>query len=382
MDNFYFQLRNFKNVIIFGLTTSGINVLEGIRKIFKDINIYFCDNDKSKQNHENDMKCYSVEDAVKIFPDAAFVVISEYYRKEKAQQLIELGISEGNIVYGLPKDVSVQIKEDSHKRKIKKLTVQEFHFEINIVKHCNLNCRGCNHFSPLANNDFMAVSIIEKDVKRVGELFNHVASRIFLLGGEPLLHPQIVEIIKICRKNFPKTKIHIVTNGILLAKMSESFWNCCKEHNIVISPTKYPINIDYDSLGELADRHGVEYSIFGGTDVCARTLWFEPIDIQGQHDVNEEFFQCRQANQCITLEKGRLYTCVVPPNIASFNSYFGCDLEVSDEDGIDIYKAESCEEILEFFTHPIPFCKYCDWEHHAYDNPWEISRKDIKEWTL
>lgn len=382
MDNFYSRLKDFSNIVIFGFTPSGKMVFDAICKNIKETNICFCDNDKNKQNQRGNITCYSVEDAVNLFPNAAFVIISEYYRKEKTLQLINLRISEENIVLGLPEDVLYEINTKDYKQKVKKLSAEEFHFEINIVKHCNLNCRGCNHFSPLADNEFMEVSQIEQDVRRLGELFDHTASRIFLLGGEPLLHPELEKIMKICRENFAKTSIYIVTNGILLDKMSESFWNCCKENNIIISPTRYPIKVDYDSLGALAARYGVKYSIFGGTEANARTLWFEPIDIHGRHDINKEFYKCRQANKCITLEGGILYTCVVPPNVKSFNSYFGCNLEVTDEDGIDIYKVENAEEILEFFTHPIPFCKYCDWEHHTYENPWEVSKKDIKEWTL
>ena len=383
MDMFsYDELKKFNNVVIFGYTPYGRRVCAGIRKIFMDTDVSFCDNDKMKQKRHDEAMCYSVEDAVALFPSAAFVIISEYSRDGMTEQLVRLGINRSNIIYGLPEDVFVQVLEENYRKKTQRLTLREFHFEINIVKHCNLNCRGCNHFSPLASNDFMSVSVIENDVRRLGELFHHTASRIYLLGGEPLLHPQIEEIAKICREHFPETKIFIVTNGILLANMSESFWKCCKDNKIIISPTRYPIKIDYDSLSDLANSHGVEYFMFGGTDFYARKLWFEPIDICGSHDVDDEFKQCRQANKCITLENGKLYTCILPPTIQAFNSYFGYNLEVTEEDGIDIYKAKSYEEVLDFFTHPIPFCKYCDWKSHTYENPYGISKKDIKEWTL
>ena len=378
----YKELKICNDVVIFGYTPYGRRVCEGIHKALTDVNVCFCDNDKNKQKDYGDAICYSVEDATALYPEAAFVVISDYSCNDITEQIVRLGISNNNIIYGLPEDVFIQIQEEDYRKKTQRLTLEQFHFEINIVKHCNLNCRGCNHFSPLASNDLMPVHVIEKDVRRLGELFNHTATRIFLLGGEPLLHPEIEEIMKIGRVHFPNTEIFIVTNGLLLSKMSEDFWKCCKENGIIISPTRYPINIDYDELGELSKSHGVQYSIFGGTDFYARKLWFEPMDIHGTRDINDEFKQCRQANKCITLENGKLYTCIVPPNIKSFNSYFGCNLEVSEEDGIDIYRAKSYEEILEFFTHPIPFCKYCDWEDHTYDHPWEISKKDIKEWTL
>ena len=36
-------------------------------------------------------------------------------------------------------------------------TIQPTHlrgFELHLVDHCNLNCRGCTHFSPLAEKKF------------------------------------------------------------------------------------------------------------------------------------------------------------------------------------------------------------------------------------
>jgi len=39
-----------------------------------------------------------------------------------------------------------------------------------------------------------------------------------LIGGEPLIHPRIYDIIRTARQYFPKTRIEIATNGLLLGK--------------------------------------------------------------------------------------------------------------------------------------------------------------------
>jgi molybdenum cofactor biosynthesis enzyme MoaA len=44
-----------------------------------------------------------------------------------------------------------------------------------------------------------------------------------LLGGEPLLHPDITKFIKYAKRYFPETLIGIGTNGILLPKMKNKF---------------------------------------------------------------------------------------------------------------------------------------------------------------
>ena len=77
---------------------------------------------------------------------------------------------------------------------------------------------------------------------------------------------------------------------------------------------------------------------------------------------------------------GNLYTCTIAPNIEHFNKYFGYNLPLTDRDGIDIYKAESMEEILEFLAKPIPFCKYCKVKERTFNHEWTTSKKEINEW--
>jgi MoaA/NifB/PqqE/SkfB family radical SAM enzyme len=50
----------------------------------------------------------------------------------------------------------------------------------------------------------------------------------YVTGGEPLLHPRILEIFTIARKYFPRTDLSFMTNGLLLLKMPEIFWETCK----------------------------------------------------------------------------------------------------------------------------------------------------------
>jgi hypothetical protein len=57
------------------------------------------------------------------------------------------------------------------------------------------------------------------------------------------------------------------------------------------------------------------------------------------------------------------------------------DLPISDRDSIDIYKAQSAQEIFEFLSKPIPFCKFCYVEKRSFGHKWERSQKDIREWT-
>ena len=119
-------------------------------------------------------------------------------------------------------------------------------FEVHVSEHCNLNCKGCFHFSPLAEPEFLDVIQYEKDLARLSELFYHEVEYINLMGGEPLLNPEIIKIIQLTRQYFPHGKIRVVTNGLKLGEMPDEFWEACHDNSVSINPTLYPIGLDLE----------------------------------------------------------------------------------------------------------------------------------------
>ncbi len=88
--------------------------------------------------------------------------------------------------------------------------------EIELTSFCNLRCINCNRsVGPAPTGEFMDLKQIEKFVEESIDL-NWGWERIRLLGGEPTLHPQFPEIIKIIKryKDFhQEVNIEVVTNG-------------------------------------------------------------------------------------------------------------------------------------------------------------------------
>ncbi len=254
-------------------------------------------------------------------------------------------------------------------------------FEVHLAEHCNLNCFGCNHFSPLAKESILDINSYKKDIERIKELTNGNIQQIKLLGGEPLLNNQLTEFFDVTRNIFPNIKILLVTNGILLLNQPESFWLSCAENNIKICITKYPVKIDWDKIDDIAEKYRVNIEYWLANNEAIKHSWKYPMDLSGSQNANENFLNCNDANNCIFLRDGKLFTCVVPPNIHHFNEYFGKNLEVCEKDYIDIYKAKDIDEILRFLATPIPFCRYCNVKGRKYDLPWKTSKRDIHEWS-
>jgi sulfatase maturation enzyme AslB (radical SAM superfamily) len=146
-------------------------------------------------------------------------------------------------------------------------------FDVHLADHCNLNCKGCDNFSPIAPKHFLEQEAFERDCKRLSELTGGILEDICLLGGDPLLHPGITGIMETARKYFPKTEIGILTNGLLLTKMDAGFWDCCREHDIKITITKYPVRIDIAAIKETAMNAGVHLYVL--YEEGARSFYFK-----------------------------------------------------------------------------------------------------------
>ena len=249
--------------------------------------------------------------------------------------------------------------------------------DINVVDHCNLKCKYCANFCPLANERYLDIEEYNKDCERLSSLTGGKIKTIRLLGGEPLLHPRLIEVIDITRKYFPLSEIDLVTNGLLLLKMPDDFWLECKRCGVKVAISHYPIELNYGEIKKTAKQFDVK-TIYGKK---ARGMYKWILDLNGEQDMKESYSYCFRANQCTVLQNGKIYSCSLPPWINYFNDYFDKNLSVCDLDYIDIYKINGFEEILHFMSKPIPFCKYCNTKIMKYSNKWDISRKEISEWT-
>jgi len=253
---------------------------------------------------------------------------------------------------------------------------------IHLVDHCNLNCRGCDNFSPLAPKVFAELATVENDLKRISGLSGGGrVGEIQLLGGEPLLHQNVVDFLALARKHFPQTPVKLISNGILLPRQKDDFWASCRLNDIEIIVTKYPVNINHESLKQLAESKHVKFSFYGSTGDVLKSMQCMPLDLSGKQNVKDSFLRCSAANRCIVLDNGKIYTCTTIPYIKYFNLSFGKNIKVAEQDYLDIYKVGSFDEILSFLCTPPPFCRYCNQKGMIWNIDFEVSKKNMEEWT-
>ena len=264
---------------------------------------------------------------------------------------------------------------------VRKKKLARIKFEINLAEHCNLNCYACSNFSCIAEPEFVDTDEFKRDMSRMGEIFGHECERIYLIGGEPLLNPEVCRLMEIARENFTKGDIFLFTNGLLRSKQPANFWETCRDNNIAIMITPYPIKLDMPSIRNSAEKFGVPVNWTWDDDENDRNEFSIPsINLEGSNDPVLNFVNCYRAVNCITLKHGKLFTCTFAAHVGHFNKRFGKNVNITEADCIDIYKTDDPDEILRRLTEPIPACRYCDKTHPEKRVKWQHTKQEITEW--
>lgn len=232
------------------------------------------------------------------------------------------------------------------------------HIEFNLTDFCNLNCKGCSHYSPLAPMEFQTLDDLEASMKKVSEAKNsRKIEGVFLIGGETLLYPHVPEAMKLARKYFQWAKISLFTNGLLIPRMDERFWQICRDMDIVLAITRYPIKFDYDKAEQICREKGVKTEIFSDRGLKESFYKF-PLDSEKRQRPWLSHFRC-SAFGCITIDNGRIFPCSLSACVGHLNRRFGTDFKWEKGDYIDVEKLKDISEILHLRNRPVPFCGYC-----------------------
>ena len=201
-------------IVICGYGPVGRYLLKEIQDEGRERKIVFCDNNKAKHGVENGIEVCGFEKACAENKNAIFIPTSIEYASKMKKQLLELGISENRIHFDQIRDYLQKLMDENMEKR--KLSPQRYlRFEVSLAEHCNLNCKYCSHFSPIAEPEFLDLSQHEKDMERLSYLLDGKSDKIYLIGGEPLLYKEIVKCMRITRAYFPKSRIIILSNGLL-----------------------------------------------------------------------------------------------------------------------------------------------------------------------
>lgn len=269
-----------------------------------------------------------------------------------------------------------------YKMPVEKLKDNKLHYiDLHIIDGCNHNCARCVKYAPLSPLNEVPTERITKDITQLAKITNNTLDGISILGGEPLLHTDIIYIMKLCRAMFPNTAITIVTNGLAIPKMPKEFFETLIQYDIWIAISQFYKDEFYSNIVHtLRINNCYDRFVFNKIKEFGCVMFVQmDLDEKGEQDKTKMFNKCPNKNGYITLKDGRLWSCPTSCMKYILNNYFGTNFKTYLDDGIDIY-THTEEEIVNLLKNPKEACKYCtDNGLNRLYFP-EQSKKNKNEW--
>jgi organic radical activating enzyme len=182
---------------------------------------------------------------------------------------------------------------------------------------CNLKCEYCEYFNPFRNK------IPSKE-----ELLNSIEvwskkiepQRIIIGGGEPLLNPDYEEIVLATRKTWKNAVIDIISNGLLILKVRDSFLVTMAEQKIGFRISRHLKTEQYtENLNKSIQRFkklGIDYEIIESFDAWVTCHELDDYSVPKPSKSNPQtaWSQCL-AKYCTSINGRELYRCSTLMNI-------------------------------------------------------------------
>ena len=189
-----------------------------------------------------------------------------------------------------------------------------------------------------------------------------LAPRVFkLVGGEPLLHPELAVLARAARASGIAPTISLTTNGLLLARAPDAVWEAVDAITISVYPRVGLRDDDRARITARAAEHRVTLN-WKQQDHFVVMDRATPCDDPAENAA--VFDRCWIRERCHLLRRGAFYTCTRPVH---FRSHRG-DAAGLSGDGLRLHDGPTMrDELLAYLTRaaPLATCSLC----HGGDAP-------------
>lgn len=235
--------------------------------------------------------------------------------------------------------------------------------EMHISDACNLNCRGCTHFSPLFHHVDADLESRLSDVRKLKSKVSYIVD-FTLLGGEPFLNPEVNGYIEGIRKILPDTRLNLITNGLLIPKLPQDVLDCIRRNRVIVGISEYePTHEIIGDITKPLSDAGVKYLI---RSFSKKQKFNKPIEL---HPSGKYQKKCI-SDGCVNIYNGLVCRCPTLMYAFKFNEAFGAHLPT---DGImTLDEAPEGAEFLKILREAVPLCEHC------VENPMPWSRCEGK----
>jgi len=226
--------------------------------------------------------------------------------------------------------------------------------ELAVTTNCTLRCKDCCHFTTkFSHAPFTSSDILIDDLKKLLNSIERI-DEFRVLGGEPLLYPDLYKIIQFLLSSEKIGGVEIVTNGTL--SLPQEIENMFPNERLNIYVSNY--GALSRKISEYESNSRINANISGEDD-----SWYDHGNLIFKSKTSEElktqFAKCYK-ERCVMFE-GKLYSCAT--------SAFGYSLgafQLSPTEYVDLRNAKDKRDIqkqLKALKHHkyITACSYCNW---------------------
>ena len=238
--------------------------------------------------------------------------------------------------------------------------IQTRSLESHVVDHCNLMCAECCSLSPLLPAWFARPADVAAELEAAARVLSPSVFK--LVGGEPTLHPELVELVQIAKRSQIAPRISVTTNGLLLDRMPDALWQAVDAFTISLYPrpalssssiavieaqaARFSVTLNWKKQDEFV---GMNRPGEGGFGVCV------------DDDENQRTYDaCWLRERCHIVRDGRFFTCTRPPHFHSLAQARGDDDGDFSGDGL-LLDGASVDDVLQYLRRPRPLkaCALC-----------------------
>ena len=311
-ETFLVNLWNDRHRIV-PLRTDSLPALREIHRFGIKPDLIYIDASHDYHNALEDVKT-----ALDLFPDSRICGDDWHYEgvrravNELAQKYGKKIDIEGNRVWWFEKEAGrIAMPSDQADASYKHQAVPLENLEINVAYGCNLKCHGCSHFCDRMSG-LAPVSELITDFRTWHPKL--MPEKVRLIGGEPLLHPKLETIVWAVKRHWPKARVDLVTNGLLLSKRQDIL-ALLKELGGHVFISKHFQDTDYlrefDASLDCLQSSGVGYMLYT-SDRQWRKYYEHDHDgepVPYDSDPEKAWQNCQTKNLCPVLWGNRLWKC-------------------------------------------------------------------------
>jgi len=255
LDEFVQEWNINSEYYIWGTSTTGQSFYNKFKNILKIKG--FVDSDEEKHGSifcEHNV--YSI-DRIELEKNRSRIIVASGAYSEIAEYLFKLGYVEGKDFCDSRIFVGTYFQYNYNK-------VYLYRTDISITSKCNLRCESCNMLMPYFKTPSnKSLDEIKNDVDLYFKWVDNI-QLLNILGGEPFIHPNLLDIIEYIGKNYMDRIEHIefFSNGIIMP--SEDILKALKKYVISIQISDYSNTLSnlknkIDLFVGKLDEYGIKY---------------------------------------------------------------------------------------------------------------------------